>query len=686
MKTTAAAIGGLLSANAVQAAPVELVGSVATSPLLKGGAGATSTLAIVNGTIKAMTWIKFKVAAAIGATIALAATGVIMAENRQPDGPADPLDLLKQVAQAREKLISGEMEFAVARYEFSLPLQGTNRLRVKAVFDGEHRRFESFDREYSYVMMGPDADKVTDAKILELGLDQEAAVRAGLLTGFELHRVAAYDGAALLNYREEDGELVQTDISDPAKGSPAYVFDPRILGLTPVLFPTSTVERCLAYGDAKSVKLIGGETVEGIAAWHVRVLTKWNMNSDFWIDASHPSHVVKCEYNGDTVFSKFDTAKPEDPLPIEVLVIEFSGLERSRSESHFLRRMARFNVPVDPASWTLAGLDMQIGTPVVDVRIHRPIGYWNGTGVSENIPRAPKQRGKGQTPPNPDTLLKLAEKDPKSPFALEAASWIILNTPDGPKVDQATEAILKNHVRSTNLVYLCQGLLNLRHHSAVKLLQSVLEKNPSPEVQANACFALAMLLKDQANDGADEQAGAEADRLFERVITDYGQVKAGGQKLADRAQPELVELRLFGVGKEAPEIEGQDMNGQQMKLSDHRGEVVVLVFWGTWCGPCMAMVPDERKLVEHMAGKPFTLIGINSDKDMAKVRAAVAKEKITWPSFRDGDASGPIATAWNVHSWPSVYVLDRVGVIRYRNVQGQALTDAVDKLFSNSED
>jgi hypothetical protein len=206
-------------------------------------------------------------------------------------------------------------------------------------------------------------------------------------------------------------------------------------------------------------------------------------------------------------------------------MIEFSGLERSRTEYRFLRRMARFNVPVDPASWTLAGLGMQIGTPVADDRTHRLIGYWNGAGVSESPPRAPKQRSKGQIPPNPGPLLKLAERDPKSPFELEAATWIILNTPDGPIVDQATEAILQNHIRSTNLVYLCQGLLNLRHRSAVKLLQSVLEKNPSPEVQANACFALAMLLKDQANDGADEKAVAQADRLFERVITDYGQVK-----------------------------------------------------------------------------------------------------------------------------------------------------------------
>jgi thiol-disulfide isomerase/thioredoxin len=333
---------------------------------------------------------------------------------------------------------------------------------------------------------------------------------------------------------------------------------------------------------------------------------------------------------------------------------------------------------------------------VGDVRVHQLIGYWDGAGLSEGIPRAPSQNGKqtgnAQAPPNPQTLLMLAEKDPKSPFGLSSAKWIILNTPDGAEVDKAAAIILQNHLGSSNLVDLCKGLLRFRHRSSAKLLQSVLDKSPNPEVQAYACFALATLLKAQAKDGDDEPAAADAAVLFERVIRDYGQFVAitdnglfelGGHKLADRAESELVELRRLSVGKEAPEIEGKDLDDRQMKLSDYRGKVVVLVFWGTWCGPCMAMVPDERKLVEHMAGKPFSLIGINADEDMAKVRAAVAKEKITWASFRDGDP-GPIAKAWNVHGWPVVYVLDRKGVIRYRNVRGQDLADAVDKLLGQS--
>ncbi len=152
----------------------------------------------------------------------------------------------------------------------------------------------------------------------------------------------------------------------------------------------------------------------------------------------------------------------------------------------------------------------------------------------------------------------------------------------------------------------------------------------------------------------------------------------------DRAESEVFELRRLGVGKVAPEIEGEDLNGRKRKLSDYRGKVVVLNFWGVWCSSCMAMVPEERKLVERMAGKPFALIGVNSDEDQAKLKQVVEKERMTWPSFRDG-AQGPISKAWNVDNWPTVYVLDRNGVIRYRNVRGQALEHAVERLVSDQD-
>jgi thiol-disulfide isomerase/thioredoxin len=613
-------------------------------------------------------------------------------EQTQGEKQPDPFGLLKTVAQARQKITSGEMAFEVVRVDFGHPLEGTNHTTLKVVFDGEKRRFESFTREYPSVLMGPDAGEATDAKLRELGLVRgEAAVEAGLLRRVERNRVTAYDGVVLLDLSDlsaTEKKFFQTAIDDSAKGGRGgYVFDPRVLGLTPSPFVKQGIESCLAYSHAESVELLGKEPVEGVAAWHVRVaFPKSRVNYDFWIDASNPSRVVKCQFNGNTALSKFDAANPEDPIPIEVKTVNFFGSQRGRVEESFLRRKTRYNVPVDPASWTLAGLNMPVGTEVIDYRISRQIGYWNGTGLSEDLPPTTAQpTAKSQSPPSPDKLLALAEKDPQSPFALESATWIILNTPDGPQVEKAANLIRRDHNRSTNLIYLCEGLERLRHHSAMQLLRSIVEENPNAAVQAHACFALATMLKGEANEAGDNQAAGEAAGLFDRVVADYGQgVGSGTKELADRAKSEVFELRRLGVGKVAPEIEGEDLEGRKRKLSDYRGKVVVLNFWGVWCGACMAMVPEERKLVERMARKPFALVGVNSDEDQAKVKRVMEKEKMTWPSFRDG-AQGPISKAWNVESWPTVYVLDRKGVIRYRNVRGQALDQAVERLVGEGD-
>jgi hypothetical protein len=97
------------------------------------------------------------------------------------------------------------------------------------------------------------------------------------------------------------------------------------------------------------------------------------------------------------------------------------------------------------------------------------------------------------------------------------------------------------------------------------------------------------------------------------------------------------------------------------------------------------MYPHERSLVKRLESKPFALIGINSDKDRGELRKVLSKEQITWRSFWDGGStSGPIARAWNVSSWPTVYVLDAHGVIRYKNVRGKELDKAVDALLTET--
>src|SRR5262245_16990982 len=95
------------------------------------------------------------------------------------------------------------------------------------------------------------------------------------------------------------------------------------------------------------------------------------------------------------------------------------------------------------------------------------------------------------------------------------------------------------------------------------------------------------------------------------------------------------------------------------------------------------MYPHERSLVEKLEGKPFALIGVNSDEDRDKLKEVLEKEKITWRSFWNGKGGtrGPISQAWNVTSWPSIWVIDAKGIIRYKNVRGEKMEEAVDKLL-----
>ena len=151
------------------------------------------------------------------------------------------------------------------------------------------------------------------------------------------------------------------------------------------------------------------------------------------------------------------------------------------------------------------------------------------------------------------------------------------------------------------------------------------------------------------------------------------------------ARSAIFEMQNLSVGKIAPDILGEDTDGVKFKLSDYRGKVVMLSFWGTWCGPCMALVPHEREIAERFKNKPFALIGVNSDPDKEKLKAGIEKARITWRSFWCGDKGpyGEIPTTWNVLGWPTVYLLDHQGIIRAKRlVRDAALDQFLEELVS----
>jgi hypothetical protein len=98
------------------------------------------------------------------------------------------------------------------------------------------------------------------------------------------------------------------------------------------------------------------------------------------------------------------------------------------------------------------------------------------------------------------------------------------------------------------------------------------------------------------------------------------------------------------------------------------------------------MYPHERSLVKKYEGKPFVILGINSDKDPRQLQKVLAKEQITWRSwFDNGTTRGPIATKWNVRGWPTLFLVDHKGIIREKSLGAAQWDDTLEKLVREAE-
>lgn len=99
------------------------------------------------------------------------------------------------------------------------------------------------------------------------------------------------------------------------------------------------------------------------------------------------------------------------------------------------------------------------------------------------------------------------------------------------------------------------------------------------------------------------------------------------------------------------------------------------------------MIPHERSLVSELKDKPFALIGVNSDPSLESYQEQAKAQQVTWRSFWSGPegTAGPIPSRWGIRGWPSIFVIDHKGVIRFKNVRGEALEEAIHALIAEAE-
>jgi len=135
------------------------------------------------------------------------------------------------------------------------------------------------------------------------------------------------------------------------------------------------------------------------------------------------------------------------------------------------------------------------------------------------------------------------------------------------------------------------------------------------------------------------------------------------------------------TGMQAPLLRGVDFDGRPVDLAQHRGEIVLLNFWGAWCGPCVARMPMMKRVAERFAGARFALIGINSDADRVSALRFVRAKNISWRNVADGGPAGPVASAWSVTHWPFVIIIAGDGRVAAVEPSDDAIVPTINELL-----
>jgi hypothetical protein len=316
-------------------------------------------------------------------------------------------------------------------------------------------------------------------------------------------------------------------------------------------------------------------------------------------------------------------------------------------------------------------------------------------------------------------FLELARQHPDDPVAIDALAWLVASIFEPPGAQEAAETLIRDHLASDRMMGIYRQLaIHLdpaAASAAERLLRAAAENSPTAEARGLACLKLANLLQyrarsvrtlrgpepdpwlrlcELARSGGREPAprpdedpdalDREAARFYDLVVQRYADITSlGGSKLGEQAAQALFHLRDLAVGRPAPEVEGPDVEGKPLRLSDDRGKVVVLIFASGRSGPSGELCAQGRALCERMKGRLFAVRSVHLDDTKESVAQSIRTGEITWRCWWENDPR-PNCERWRVGFIPSVYVIDADGIIRSKDVKGKALDEAVDALMART--
>ncbi len=178
------------------------------------------------------------------------------------------------------------------------------------------------------------------------------------------------------------------------------------------------------------------------------------------------------------------------------------------------------------------------------------------------------------------------------------------------------------------------------------------------------------LVKQLKRDFADTKSGQSADQILESIQK---------QEQSKKIQRTLV------AGAKFPDFNEKDVAGKALSVANYQGKVVLVDFWATWCGPCVAELPNVLKTYEKHHSKGFEIIGVSLDQDENRLTTFTKQKNMSWQQYFDGKGWGnKLAVKYGINSIPATFLLDGDGKIIARDLRGEQLEEAVAKALAKN--
>lgn len=241
------------------------------------------------------------------------------------------------------------------------------------------------------------------------------------------------------------------------------------------------------------------------------------------------------------------------------------------------------------------------------------------------------------------------------------------------KKQEEARAILQQHPEQSNDI---NASMQKEYTNFQSVRQQFIANNPNSaallaalsSIDAEREFAVYESIVNQLN------ASFPTSPTIKEVNNNFNQIKAKKEA-----------ANIFAPGKLAPDFTDTKTDGKTMKLSDLRGQVVLLDFWASWCGPCRRENPNVVKLYEKYNKDGFTVMSVSLDQDKEKWLAAIQADHLVWPNHVSDLKGWQSATGrmYQVSGIPFTVLIDKEGKIIRTNLRGVELEAALQQIFGH---